>query len=209
LVLVTNVYYVEYAYFATALLFIALGTVGLFCVVYGAWRRNFYGLLFVIAIVIGLATMVYIPDGIPHVTRSMVADSNYMFRLRRFLGAWYQANHTFPKNEAEFNYAMKNGPAVLQDGMELPPAQSPYSQRGDRLSYQLVVVNDTSGPRLDNVSDRPGVIYYCVSSDRQQYWVTMTGLHENTSRGATLKRISDLPDERPFIVTASGNDYPE
>ena len=50
-------------------------------------------------------------------------------------------------------------------------------------------MNDASGPRLDNVSDRPGVIYYAVSSDQQQYWVTMTGLLKDTSSTATLKSM--------------------
>ena len=76
-----------------------------------------------------------------------------------------------------------------------PPTESFYSQRGHRLPYQIVVVNDASGPRLDNVSDRPGVIYYAVSSDQQQYWVTMTGLLKDTSSTATLKRLIDRPNE--------------
>ena len=204
----TNAYYVEYPYLASAVAFIAVAAVIIFCAVYGAWRRSFYGLVFAIAVVFGLATMVYVPDGIPHVHRSMIADFNYTSRVRSFLSVWYESNRRFPKNEAEFNDALKNGPAAWQYRVESLPAQSFYSQRGHRLPYQLVVVNDASGPRLDNVSDRPGVIYYCVSSDQQQYWVTMTGLHENTSRTATLKRIIDRPDEKPMIVTASGSDYP-
>jgi hypothetical protein len=58
------------------------------------------------------------------------------------------------------------------------------------------------------VSDRPGVLYYAVSSDQQQYWVTMTGLHTDTSRSATLKRMIDRPDQNLFIVTPSGYNYP-
>jgi len=200
----TSFYYVEYPYLAVASAFIALGAGILYCAMYGAWRRSFYGVLFAVGVILGLATTVYIPDGIPHVDRSMIGDFNYMSRVRSFLGVWHDANHRFPKDEAEFLDAMKKGPEAWQNRISTLPVQSFYSQSGHRLPYQIIVVNDASGPRLQNVSDRPGVIYYAVSSDQQQYWVTMTGLHKDMSRSATLKRLIDRPDQKLLIVTPSG-----
>ncbi len=200
----SNIYYVEYPYLAVASAFIALGAGIVFCAVYGAWRRSVYGLLFAVRVLFGLATIVYIPDGIPHMHRSMFEDFNYMSSVQSFLGVWHDANHKFPKDEAEFVDALKRGPGAWQNRIHTVPVQSPYSQCGHRLPYQIVVVNDASGPRLQNVSNRPGVIYYAVSSDQQQYSITMTGLHKDTSRSATLKRMIDRPDQSLLIVTPSG-----
>jgi hypothetical protein len=186
----TEVYYVEYPYLAVGSGLVALGA-GIFCCAfYGASRRGFYRLFLPVGAVLGLATMVYIPDGMPHVHRSMIQDSNCLSTVHSFLGVWHDANHRFPKNEAEFSDALKRGPETWQNRVKSPPTESFYSQRGQRLPYQIVVVNDASGPRLDNVSDRPGVIYYAVSTDQQQYWVTMTGLLKDTSSRETLNKVS-------------------
>ena len=204
----TKVYYVEYPYLAAGSASATLGAGICCCALYGASRRGFYRLLLPVGAVLGLATMVYIPDEVPHVQRSMIQDSNYLSSVRSFLGVWHDANHRFPKNEAEFSDALKRGPETWQNRVESPPTESSYSQRGHRLPYQIVVVNDASGPRLDNVSDRPGVIYYAVSSDQQQYWVTMTGLLKDTSSAATLKRLIDRPNEKLLVVSPSGYEYP-
>jgi hypothetical protein len=42
---------------------------------------------------------------------SMIEDSNYTSSVHSFLGVWYEVNRRFPKNEAEFNAALKIGPA--------------------------------------------------------------------------------------------------
>ena len=204
----TEDYYVEYPYLAVGSALMLLGAGIFYCALYGASRTGFYRLLLPVGALLGLATMVYIPDGIPHVHRSMIQDFNYMSSVRSFLGVWHDANHRFPKNEAEFLDALKRGPEIWQNRLKTPPTESFYSQRGHRLPYQIVVLNDASGPRLDNVSDRPGVIYYAVSIDQQQYWVTMTGLLKDTSSTATLKRLIDRPDEKLLVVSPSGYDYP-
>jgi hypothetical protein len=204
---ISEVYYVEYPYLAVGSALMALGA-GIFCcALYGASRRGLYKLLLPIGAVLGLATMVYIPDGIPHVERSMIQDSNYLSTVHSFLGVWHDANHRFPKNEAEFSDALKRGPEAWQNRLEPLPAESAYSQRGHRIPYQIVVVSDAPGPRLDKVSDRPGV-YYAVSSDQQQYWITMTGLLKDTSSTATLKRMIDKPQEKLLVVSPSGYYYP-
>ncbi len=190
----TEVYYVEYPYLAVGAGLVTLGA-GIFCCAfYGTSRKGFYRLLLPVGAALGLSILVYIPDGIPHVHRSMIQDSNYLSSVHSFLGVWHDANHRFPKNEAEFLDALRRGREMWQNRVKSPPTESCYSQRGHRILYQIVVVNDASGPRLDNVSDRPGVIYYAVSSDQQQYWVTMTGLLKDTSSTATLKRLIDRPN---------------
>lgn len=200
-----NVYYVEYPYLAAAIGFIAVGAFGLFCSSYGAWRRSFYGFLFAIPVVMGLAVMVYIPDGTPHLQRSLIADTNYLSGINSSVRAWYELHRRFPSSESEFQEALRIG--ALEYRREPLSLQSFYSQRGVRLRYQLVVVSDASGPRLDNVSERPGVIYYCVSGDQQEFWVTMTGLRDDVAPAASLKRVADIAREKVSIVGAARKDY--
>ena len=63
------------------------------------------------------------------------------------------------------------------------------------------------GPRLGSLSQQAGGIYYCVTADAQQFWVTMTGLHEDVSRTGTLKRVADGSYDKPWLITATGEDY--
>jgi hypothetical protein len=202
-----DVFYVEYPYLLAAVVLGGIGALSAFCSIYGALRRSFYGLIFLIPIVLGLATMVYIPDGTPHVQRSMMDDTNYLSATGSFLWVWYEAHRRFPNDQAEFFDALRSGPAAWQNRVSAPPMESDYARGGARLPYQVVVLNGASGPRLTNLSQQPGVIYYCVTEDRQQFWLTMTGLHEDVSRGATLKTVADRPYDKPWLVTAAGKDY--
>jgi len=205
---VTDVYYVQYPYLTRSLAFLGVAAFSLFCGVYGAWRRSLYGLLYVVPVFLGLATMVYIPDGMPHVQRSMVADSNYLSSVNSFFRVWYEAHHRFPANRDEFDNALESGQAAWQNRVQSPSRWSFYSRKGVRLPYEVVVVTNANGPRTDNVSDRPGVVYYCVSTDQQEFWVTMTGLHQDVAHTAILKRVADLPYEKLWLVKAAGKDYP-
>jgi hypothetical protein len=203
-----DVFYVEYPYLLAACAFVGIGVLCVYCGIYGAVRRSFYGLLFLVPLLLGFATMVYIPDGTPHVQRSMMDDSNYLSAVNAFFRVWYEAHQRYPKDEAEFLDALRSGPAAWQNRVSAPLQDSDYAKKGVRLRYQIVVINGASGPRLDNLSQQPGVIYYCVTADEQQFWVTMTGLHEDISRSAVLKRVADRPYDKPWLVTAAGKDYP-
>jgi hypothetical protein len=122
----TEAYYVEYSYLAVGSALMTLGA-GIFCcALYGASRRGFYRLLLPVGAVLGLATMVYIPDGIPHVHRSMIQDSNFLSSIRSFLSVWHDANHRFPMNEADFSDALKRGPEAWQNRVKSPPTESFY-----------------------------------------------------------------------------------
>lgn len=203
----SDVYYVEYPYLLTACVLIGIGLVSLFCVVYGIRRRSFYGVIFVIPLVLGFATLVYIPDGTPHVQRSMMDDSNYLSAVGSFLRAFYESHQRFPKDEAEFQEALKQGPTVWQFRVSSPPLESDYAKDGKRLKYETVFIDGAVGPRLNGLTDRPGVIYYCVSADKQQFWVTMTGLYRDVAAKAALKTVSDRPSYEPWLIEASGKHH--
>jgi len=201
----TNVYYVEYPYLVTACVFTGIGLLGISCTVYGLRRRSFHGAIFLVPLILGLATLVYIPDATPHAQRSSMDDVNYLSDIHAFFGLWYDSHQRFPKDDAEFQEALKEGPAAWQFRVS-PAPQSDYARNGQRLPYQVVVVGGAAGPKLSRLSERPGVIYYCVSADDQQFWVTMTGLLGDVAPKAALRTLG-RPYDQPWVITASGKDY--
>ena len=71
----------------------------------------------------------------------------------------------------------------------------------------MVVITEATGPKFDGLSERPGVIYYCVSADYQRFWATMTGLAGDISPRATLKRVGDRSYDEPWLVKGVGKGY--
>lgn len=201
----SDVYYADYPYTTIALIFVFAGLLSLWATWYGAWRRSFYGVLFIVPVFLGLAAMVEIPDILPR-GFSGAADSNYMSCVNSFFRVWYEQNHRFPANESEFKEALANGPATWQYRVSVP--KSGYRHAGKGLPYEIVVMNDGNGPRTTEVSTRPGTVYYCVSTDLQEFWVTMTGLQSDFARAASLQRIASIPTEKVLVVHAVGRDYP-
>jgi hypothetical protein len=202
----SNIYYADYWYATAGLAFVAVGLFSLWAASHGATHRSFYGLLFVAPIFLGLLTMINIPDLLPH-GYSGIADANYLSDVRAFLGNWYENNHRFPADESEFKEALRKGPAAWQYRVG-PVPTSRYMQRGNQLPYQIVVVNDANAPRTAGASRRPGVVYYSVSSDLQEFWVTMTRLQSDLADGASLKPFAYLTQEEYWVVHVAGRDYP-
>jgi hypothetical protein len=150
--------------------------------------------------------MEIIPNAQPR-QNSAMADGNYLSDVGSYFRVWYKDNHRFPANEAEFRDALWKGPAAWQYLVE-PAPRSEYKQRGKTLPYEIVVATDAIAPRITNVSQRPGVIYYCVSGDLQQFWVTMTGLESDVAPIAHVGRIAGLSDLEIMVAHGSGRDYP-
>jgi hypothetical protein len=184
-----------------------IGLLSILCAVYGVRHRSFYGAIFVIPLVLGVAMLTYIPDGTPHAQRSSMDDANYLSAIHSFFRVWYESHQRFPQDEAEFKDALKQGPAAWQFRVSSPSLESDYAKDGKRLQYEVVVIRDATGPKLDALTERPGVIYYGLSADKRQFWVTMTGLHQDVSSKATLKTVADRSTDEPWLITASGNEY--
>jgi len=202
---VFNFYYADYWYAITALIFLGIGFLSVWATFYGVWRRSFKGFLFAIPILTGLVAAEMIPDLFPHAF-SGIADTNYLSDVNSFFRVWYEENHRFPTNESEFTEAMRQGPATWQYRIPPIPA-SRYKRGGDPLPYEIIVVNNATGPRLTDVSQRPGVIYYCVADDLQEFWVTMTSLPKDVAAAASIRHVADLAAEPVQIVQAAGRDY--
>jgi tetratricopeptide (TPR) repeat protein len=200
-------YYIDYPYVGAGLGYISIGLTCLAMTLFSAWRRSFYGVLYLIPAALGLIAVHHFPDAQPHIMRSMLADSNYVGDISSYLSVWYESHNAFPADESEFAQAMAEGPAEWR-GRATSTPQSPYEHLGKALPYQVLVFSNATGPRVENLSDRPGIIYYCVSGDLQKFWATMTGLNTDFAQFATIKRVADLSDEKPLMAQAVGSDYP-
>jgi hypothetical protein len=75
------------------------------------------------------------------------------------------------------------------------------------VPYEVVVVTNADGPQLTDVSQRPGVIYYSVSKDLQQFWALMTRLQSDMATTAHIESAPGLPPEF-WMVHAAGRDHP-
>ena len=195
---ISGAYYGEYSYGTAALVWIGLGGLSLWAALHGVWRRSYYGSIFTVPVFLGLAAMVMIPDLQP-IYSSEIADSNFLQRVKANIEVWYGSHHRFPADAAEFRDAV--GMVALE--------QSAYRQRGKSLRYEIVATTNATGPVVDGVSRRPGEVYYCVSADAQEFWVTMTALPSAVASSAVLARFLGLPRERILIVHATGRDYSE
>jgi hypothetical protein len=195
----SDVYYADYPYATAALLWFAFGMLNLLLTLHIVWRRTRHGYLLAIPFLVGLATSEIVINHTPRIS-SMEADNDCLSGIHSSLRIWYEHNHNFPSNEAEFREA-----AWQHSGGDGP--ESPYKQRGNLLPHQVVVVNNTEAARSTDVSQRPGVIYYCVSKDLQEFWVTMTRLQSDLASTAYIEQGAGLPEEF-WVIHEAGRDYP-
>ncbi len=203
----SNPYYVDYPHLGGGFGFIGIGLICLGMTLFSAWRRSFYGVLYLVPAALGVFAIHYFPDAPPHIMRSMLADSNYVGDISSYFRVWYESHNAFPADESEFAQAMAEGPAEWRDRATVTP-ESQYKKLGHALPYRVLVFSNATGPHVENLTDRPGVIYYCVSDDLQKFWATMTGLNTDFAQSATVKRVADLSDEKPLMAKGVGSDYP-
>jgi len=175
-------YYADYRFALVGATCLVLGLLNLSSTLYAIWRRSFDGLLFAVPIVAGLAFTHIMPDYTPHAV-TLIADTEYLSDVRSSLIRWDKENYRFPATDAELGSVV---------GL---PRTSRYRQDGNLLAYEFVVQTNAEGPRVASVSPRPGVIYYCVSKDLQQFWLTMTRLQFDMDSTAHVESAPGLPPE--------------
>lgn len=202
----SDVYYTNYWYGTAALIFLSAGAISLAATWFATWRRSFYGMLVAVPIILGLAAMVEIPNTGPR-ANSMIADSNYVSMLRFSLQDWYENKEEFPANEDEFRDAMAKGAIEWKATSKENAPTSAYLRKGEVVPYDVTVEKNARGPRVSNVSQRPGTVHYCVSQDLQEYWLTMTELQGDFGKAASVKRMGGQPHDEVLILHASGKDY--
>lgn len=200
--LFSDVYYADYPYLLVGAAYLFAGVASCWATYYTVRKRRFFGLLLLIPFLAGFATLITLPNIRPNLN-SMMADSNFLSSVNSFMRVWYDKHHRFPTDEKEFQQAMKEGPAAWQYRISVP--ESAYRQRGSPVPYELVVVHSATGPKISSISTRPGVVYYCISSDLQSFWVTMTGLNRDIASSAEISRVAN--HLQPRIIHAQGSDF--
>lgn len=201
-----DLYYVHFPYLGLGAASVLVGLICVALVIFAARYRSFFGLLYFVPGALGFFALVSIPELQPHEMRSMLNDSHYLSDTTAYFRVWHEEHNAFPANESEFAKALVECPAAWHRTPSKP--QSQYMHRGVLLPYQLVVITHAAGPRLNQLSDRPGVIYYAVSADLQEFWVTMTGLTSDMARSATIRRVADQSDGKVALSHGDGREYP-
>jgi len=200
---ISSVYYGDCSYPMSALLWVGVGLVTFGITWYGAWRRSFYGLLFIVPLFLGLVSTHVMPDTTPRTT-TLISDFHFASNITDALHDWYEKRQKFPADESEFWEAVARGtpPTQYRAGRAV---YSKCGQHGNLLPYVIVVVENASGPRVADVSPRPGVLYYCVSRNLQEFWITMTGLESDLASTASLRQLTWW-EKKPW-VHKTGSDY--
>jgi hypothetical protein len=199
----SEVYYADYSYIATALVLAGIGLLSFGVTCAGAWRRSYYGLFFILPMLLGLVSTHIIPNLSPGID-TLVADTNFISHVKNSLRDWYEKRGRFPADDSEFWEAIAGGTDIGRYRAS-PAAYGGYKQQGILLPYTIVVVANAHTPRVTDVSERPGVTYYCVSSDLQEFWVTLTGLESDFGSTAALRQLTWW--EKESWVHRAGSDY--
>lgn len=149
--------YLKYSYLTVGIAFVSLGIVALLCALYATRRRGYWSALFAFPVIAGLWTMVVMPNIVPNDAKSAYHIQNMASKLKTF-----SSEHgLFPDRENAL-------PA--KDSKEL----SPYYQRGRQLPFRIVWVPNSTGPFLNSPGPYPGVIFYAVSANQREVWLTGT-----------------------------------
>jgi hypothetical protein len=149
-----------YSYIGSAGL--VLGVLSLLCVLYGAWRRSYWGVLFALPVIAGLWAMVAIPNIVPY----DFATVSHLGHITSNIDLYRRQHGRFPRDEHELREAATS---VLEE-------PSDFVKQGKRLNYQIVVISGASGPWTSHPGGVPGVVFYAVTEDGQTVWPTVSDL---------------------------------
>ncbi len=167
--------YLEYSYLTVGLIFMALGVVSLLCALYAARRRGYWSALFAVPVIAGLWTMATVPNMIPYDT----STSGHIRAVMTNSETFRSEHGRFPDRETALPAAVLNEP-------------SPYYQQGRRLPFRTVWISNATGPFLNSAGADPGVVFYAVSADQQDVWLTGTELGFPHSVGGYVQFVTFL-----------------
>ena len=176
--------YLDYPYLYVGVTALVLGSLSLSSALYGAWRRAYWGILFVMPNLTGLWAMIVIPNIVPF----DIATGNHVGQLERSLYLYQEERGRFPGNEAELR---QTAASVLEE-------PSNFLNRGKRLNFRLVVLPGASGPWISTPGDMPGIVFYSVAPDRLTCWLTVTDLDKG--RHVQFKRINFYNGNDPIVL---------
>ncbi len=188
-----DLYYFQYPYLQMASMYLAAALLASGAILYRGLRSNFRGLL-IVPISLFLVGAVFFPNLQP--LAKQINDSNYITTVAFDCDEWSGAHHRYPSNDSEMQEALRSTTredTFVKNGGMRPPQKSQYRYQGKLVPYQVVVENKPDGPNITNVSTRPGLVYYKISPDSKEYWLTMTVLSSSTPGFANLLTHNGQP----------------
>ncbi len=193
----SDAYYFKFPYLTFACIPFCLGLIASGPVIFAFKRRSYGGWLFFITFLV--CAVAFFPLFHIGPYQGMVTDSQYLDAVESGVGFWAYDHGRYPATDVEIAEALHDAArdkrlvkAALYwaDPGRIPP-ESQYLRRGAVVPYQVVVEQNAAGPHVKNVSRRPGVVYYSVSPNRKEYWMTMTILPSDSPGYAKLKEYID------------------
>ena len=175
--------YLEYPYLAIGLAFTFLGAAAFVCLLYGTRRRGYWRMLLGVPVLAGVWTVLFVPDITPFDARVF----DHIGHVANGLDSFSGAHGRFPGNEAELQQVLR---PYLQE-------RSQYREHGGDVPFRAVLMVNANGPFLGSSGDRPGVVFYSVSPDRQDVWLTATELDRRHPVGNHVQFVG-------FITLDSG-----
>ncbi len=182
-------YYYEFPYLGMACLYLLAAFVATTAVLYRGLRHG-HNLLLSIPVLIFLAAVVFFSKLQPAATGA--GDYNYLVTVAFDLDEWSGTHHRYPLDEREVQEALRSTTRMdgytRSTGLHLQQ-ESHYRLRGVAIPYQVVLLTNSTGPRLTAVDSRPGIVYYAVSPRADEYWLTMTALKDSSPGSADVFRV--------------------
>lgn len=185
-------YYFEFPYLRLAALFLAATLIAVGAVLYRGLRNGSPALL-IVPVFLFLVGAIFSSKLQP--LAWTVNDDHYLSNFAFDIDEWSGGHKRYPSNDAEIQEALrsKTRDDELARGGAFPlPRESHYRLRGLVVPYQVVLVPNAAGPRLIPAT-RPAVVYYSVSPDLHECWLTMTVLAESTPGSLNLFKVGGHP----------------
>jgi len=175
--------YLEYPYLLVGLAFWGVAVLQLFCASHGMRRTGPWRLLLAVPVILGLATMINVPEIAPEDREGLRQVGVVLNGLNSFS----QEHGRFPSTAAEMEQRI---PSTI--------GPSPYRNRGRPLAHRVVLISNATGPYSGGTGDQPGVLYYSVSSDGKEAWIVVTQLDRPV--GGKV-RFTDILTEDGFTTS--------
>lgn len=184
-----HIVYFEYPYMVSGLAWCLVALFGISPLLSSLLKRTRFVSASSLAIVVGLITMVVLPEYDPGVKMDLRA-TRLLSHADQSLAHWDDVHGRFPKDEFE-----------LSDALTVRPlSEAPIfcvDARG--LSYTVRFVPNATKPYDGSLPDKPGVFVYAIRGDFHEYWLTMATLAEPVGGPVAFHRVPGM-DRKLWVM---------
>jgi hypothetical protein len=182
--------YFKWPYLSMGLIFLLLSGFGLGVAVRAMRRERLSVLASLASFLLGIGCMVNLPDVGPRLDMAG-AVQRLLGHADHSLSDWDEAHGRFPSDEDELRTALSRRPL----------RESPiFFLHGNPISYDVRIRTDATGPSLETVPSNPGTVIYAVTSDYEEYWLTITSLRNPVGGPVALEHIAGLEGEPIWVM---------